>query len=81
MTVHDKHPARLAKDLILHSAEVIHPDLLTPSNSATNLDEEDLDIKAIIAPSSLFDILEGKPGYSAPLADSDGASDLVMEKV
>jgi hypothetical protein len=40
VTVHDKHPTRLVRDLVLNATEVIHPEFLTPSNSNSNLLEE-----------------------------------------
>jgi hypothetical protein len=40
VTIHDKHPTRLVRDLILNATEVIHPEFMTPSNSDANLLEE-----------------------------------------
>ena len=49
LTINDKHPARLVRDLILHPTESIHPEALTPAgNSASSLvidevEDEDAD--------------------------------------
>jgi hypothetical protein len=39
VTVNDKHGQRLVRDMIVNSVELIHPDILTPSNSNDALAE------------------------------------------
>ena len=51
VTINDKHPGRLARDMIQYPDEVIHPEILTPSGSSTSIiekvDESDDDLDEV----------------------------------